>query len=156
MYRIHTGQVQGWQCQWGSWAHCRGKRSRSCGLTVSVSVVRLASCQREVSETDCVRFGRGRPQSYLHASGSWRRPGPGEMADCSRSPSQQSEWHADHADAPPLINAPVHIKTSQAPHSPCCSERTKCPISKNKQGGSSRIWTKKCFFPSPHGPKNPH
>lgn len=32
----------------------------------------------------CVMGGRGWPQSYLHTLGSWRRTGPGEMADCSQ------------------------------------------------------------------------
>ena len=32
----------------------------------------------------------GQPQSFLHASGSWRHTGPGEMADCSQSPSLRS------------------------------------------------------------------
>ncbi len=30
------------------------------------------SCQRGVTQTVCVWAGRGRPQSFLHAAGSWR------------------------------------------------------------------------------------
>ncbi len=53
-----------------------------------------ASCLRGVSETVCVPGGRGRPQPFLHASGSWRSAGPGEMEDCSWSLSVRSEWYA--------------------------------------------------------------
>ncbi len=54
-----------------------------------------ASCQWGVPETVCVRDGRGRPQSFLHASQSWRRAGPRGMEDCSPSISLQSEQVPD-------------------------------------------------------------
>ena len=49
---------------------------------------------REVAPSVHVQGGRGQPQSYLHASESWRHTGPGERAGGSRSPSPQSEWCA--------------------------------------------------------------
>lgn len=39
----------------------------------------------------CVRDGRVQPQSFLHASVSWRSSGCEETADCSQSPCQQIE-----------------------------------------------------------------
>ena len=41
-------------------------------------------------QTVCVPGERDRLQSFLPASGSWRRTGPGETVDCSQSPSEQS------------------------------------------------------------------
>ncbi len=58
------------------WRQLQSGGNCSCGVRFW-SWWTAASCQRGVSEAVCVRAERGRPQSFLHGSGSWRRASPG-------------------------------------------------------------------------------
>ncbi len=71
-------------CEWGSRAAAAtGKKLY--WLIRFWSRWSAASCRRGESEKVCVQGGRGQPQSFLLASGSWRCTGPGGMEDCNQS-----------------------------------------------------------------------
>lgn len=67
---------------------------------------------------------------------------PGEMADCSRSPSQQREWHAEHADAWPLKI--VHANTGIL-SAALRGQKARWTVSKSKQRSRS-TWPRSSDF----------
>lgn len=81
------------------------------------------------------------PTCSLQGPGGLARPG--EMADCSRPPSQQSEWHAEHADAWPLKK--VHTGTGILSAVPR-GQKARWTVSKSKKKVTVNFPKVKWFF----------